>query len=205
MDLDDLKATWQAYEQKLDSTERVSRQLLAIVLRNRSNSTIEAMIRELRWASAILVAIVLLFAAIIAGNAFDYTRPLHYVPAVAYLLIAGTGLYFVKRHDTVLRRTTLPTHDLYHALQNLIRLRIRHTKWMERIWMLGMLAGSTIMLPNIARQFVKEGSWTSGLLVALLPVGITAVSVGLARLAGLFTDRHVNELRRQIEELEELR
>lgn len=204
MDLDEFKATWQVYGQKLDSTQRLSRQLINIVLHNRSRSTIDKMIRELQLAAGILLLIVLLFSAVILGNAFDYTRPLHFVPAVCYIVIAGTGLYFLNQHHNALRRTALHTHDLYQALSGLIRLRTRHTKLMGRVWMLGMLAGSMIMLPNIARKFPPE-SWITTLLIVLLPIGVTAVSIGLATMAGMFTDHYLDELHGQVEELEELR
>lgn len=204
MDLDDFKATWQAYEQKLDSTQRVSHQLLDMVLRNRSQGTVDKMIREVRLATGILLVIMLFFSAVLAGNPFDYTRSLHFVPAIFYLAIAGTGLYFLGQHRRALRRATLHTNDLYHALLTLTQLRVQHTKQMGRVWMLAMLAGSLIMMPVIARKFSPE-SWESALLIVLLPIGMTAVSIGLARVAGLFTDHHLDDLRQQVKELEELR
>lgn len=203
MDLDDFKATWQAYEQKLDSAQQSGQQLITIILRNQSKSTIDKMIRELRMAYVILIGIVLVFSAIIAGNAFDYTHPLHYVPACGYILIAGAGLYFTMRHNNDLRRTTLGTNNLHQALTELIQLRTRHTNLMSRVWIMGMLGGSMIMLPNIARKFSGEG-WIITGMVILLPIVVTAVSVGLARLAGLFTDHHGNELKEQMKELDEI-
>ncbi len=203
MDLDDFKATWQAYEQKLDSAQQSGQQLLTIILRNQSKSTIDKMIRELRMAYVILIGIVLVFSAIIAGNPFDYTHFLHYIPACGYILIAGTGLYFTMRHNNDLRRTTLGTNNLHQALTELIRLRTRHTELMSRVWIMGMLAGSMIMLPNIARKFSDEGWVTTGLLI-LLPIAVTAVSAGLARMAGLFTDHYRNELEEQVRELDQL-
>ncbi len=204
MDLDEFKATWQAYDQKLDSAQRLSQQVLAIVQRNRSTSTIDKMIREVRLPGAILLALVLFFSAVIAGNAFDYTRWVHYVPAICYVIIAATGLYFLMRHNNQLRRATLHTHDLHHTLTELIRLRTRHSTLMKWVWMLAMLAGSLIMLPIIARKFSPE-NWVYSLLIGLLPIGITALSIGLASLAGMFTDPYLDELREQVEELEELR
>lgn len=204
MDLDEFKATWQAYDQKLDSTQRLSQQVLGIVQRNRSRSTIDKMIREVRLPGAILLALVLFFSAVIVGNAFDYTRWVHYVPAICYVIIAGTGLYFLMRHNNQLRRATLHTHDLHHTLTELIRLRTRHSTLMKWVWMLAMLAGSLIMLPIIARKFSPE-NWVYFLLIGLLPIGITALSIGLASLAGMFTDPYLDELREQVEELEELR
>ena len=204
MDLDDFKTTWQAYEQKLDSTQRLSHQLLDLVLRNRSRSTIDKMIRELRLATSIMFSLVLFFIAVIVGNPFDYTRFLHFVPAFCYLIIAGAGLYFLRQHNSALRRATLHTHDLYQALSDLIQLRTRHTKQMERVWVLAMLAGSMVMLPVVIRKF-PEDSWTSTVLMVLVPIGMTIVSVGLSRMAGMFTDHHLDELREQVKELEELR
>lgn len=204
MDLDDFKATWQAYEQKLDSTQQLSHQLLDIMLRHRSQGTVDKMIREVRLATGILLVIMGFFSAVLAGNPFDYTRSLHFVPAICYLTIAGTGLYFLRQHSHALRQATLHTPDLYHALLALTQLRVQHTKQMGRVWILAMLAGSLIMLPVIARKFAPE-SWVSALLIVLLPIGITAVSIGLARVAGLFTDHHLSDLRQQVKELAELR
>ncbi|WP_338876527.1 hypothetical protein WBJ53_12845 [Spirosoma sp. SC4-14] len=203
MDIDELKATWKRHEQKLDSTERLSHQLLQLVLRNRSNGTIDNMIRELRLAFSVLTGLVLFFSAVLAGNPFDYTRPIHFLPAVCYLIIAVSGLYFLVKHRTDLQKTRLLTHDLYHALADLILFRAQHTKLMKRVWMLAMLAGSMIMVPVIARKFTD--GWQNTLLVILFPMVLTAVSIGLATLAGMFTDRYLTELKGQLQELEELR
>jgi|GEM_PF-4455852 len=202
MDLDELKSTWKSYEQKLASTERLSHQLLQIVLQNRSNSTIDTMIRELRLAFAILSGLVLFFSAVLAGNPFDYTQPLYFLPAVCYLIIALAGLYFSVQHRNNLQKTRLLTHNLHQALTELIRFRTQHTKLMKWVWMLAMLAGSMIMLPTVARKF-SEG-WINTLLIILFPIGLTIVSIGLAMLVGMFTDRHLAELKGQLRELEEL-
>ncbi|WP_460910724.1 hypothetical protein [Spirosoma areae] len=202
INLDEFKATWQAYDQKLDSTQQLSQQVLAIVQRNRSTSTIDKMIRELRLPGAILLTLVVFFSAVIAGNPFDYTQWIHYLPAVCYTLIAATGLYFLLHHNSDLRRTTLHTHDLHHALTDLIRLRTRHSALMKCVWLLAMLAGSMIMLPIVARKFAEAG-WLYSLLIVLLPIGLTAVSIGLASLAGMFKDRYLDELREQVKELED--
>jgi hypothetical protein len=203
MDLDEFKITWKTYEQKLDSTERLGQKLLQIVLQNRSKSTIDKMIQDLRLAFAILIGIILFFTAVIAGNAFDYTKPVHYIPACCYLVIAGVGLYFSFQHRANLRKTRLLTHDLYQALLDLIQFHTHHTKLMKRVWMLAMLSGSMVMLPAIAHKFSE--TWMNTLLIILLPIGLTSLSIGLATLAGMFTDPYLDELRGQLKELDELR
>lgn len=201
MDLDELKATWQAYDQKLDSTQRLSQQVLAIVRRNRSKSTIDKMMHEVRLPGAILLVLVFFFSAVIAGNAFDYTQLVEYVPTVCYVIIAATGFYFLMGHNNELRRAGLHTHDLHYALTELIRLRIRHSTLMKWVWMLAMLTGPMSMLPVVARKFAGE-NWVYSLLIVLLPIGLTALSIGLASLAGLFTDHYLAELQEQVNELE---
>jgi len=203
MDIDEFKTTWQAYDQKLDSTYQLGHKLLTIVLQNRSKSTIDKMIRDLRLPGIILLTLVLFFSAVVAGNPFDYTQLVEYVPAVCYLGIAGTGLFFLIRHNNDLRQTTLPSRDMHHALTDLIRLRIRHTTLMKRVWMLAMLAGPMVLLPIVARKFADAG-WMYTLLLVLLPIGITAISIGLASVVGLFKDHYLTELRVQLNELEEI-
>ncbi|MBD2700267.1 hypothetical protein IC229_06460 [Spirosoma sp. BT702] len=202
LNLDDFKAAWQKYEQKLDANQQSMHHILAIVQRNRSRSTLDKMIREIRLPGVILFILVWFFVAVIAGNAFDYTDTIQYVPAGCYVLIAATGFYFLMKHLATLRRTTLPTHDLRQALITLIQLRIRHSTLMKWVWILAMLAGSMIMLPTVVRRFASNGWLYTGLIVGV-PIVITSLSVGLASLAGMFKDRYLVELRAQVDELDE--
>lgn len=203
MELDEFKMIWKAYDQKLDATQQLGQKLLQLTLQNRSQSTIDKMLRELRPVFAILSGVVVFFSAVIAGNAFDYTRPIHYVPACLYMIVAIVGLYRSMQHRNNLRNKQLLTHDLYQTLTDIITLRLRHTKLMKWVWMSIMLAGSMVMLPTIARK-LPEG-WLNTLFLLLIPIGLTTLSVGLASIAGMFNDPYVDELREQMNELETLR
>ncbi|GAB4045102.1 hypothetical protein [Spirosoma litoris] len=202
MDLDDFKQTWQAYDQKLEQTQQLGRQLLDIIQRERSKNSIDKMIRELQRVSVILLAIIVIFSAIVAGNPFDYTEPIHFAPALGYILLAVFGLISSRRHMNSLRQTTLFSDNLFRSLTELIRLREQHTRLMSRVWVLGMLAGAMIMLPTIARKYTESG-WIATLLIGLFPLGLTLVSAWLAKVIGLFTDHYLNELREQVKELAE--
>jgi hypothetical protein len=203
MELDEFKMIWKAYDQKLDATQQLGQKLLQLTLQNRSQHTVDKMLRELRPVFAILSGVVVFFSAVIAGNAFDYTRPIHYVPACLYMIVAIAGLYVSIRHRNNLRNTQLLTHDLYQTLTDIIALRLRHTRLMKWVWMSIMLAGSMVMLPTIARK-LPEG-WLNTLFLLLIPIGLTTLSVGLASIAGMFNDPYVDELREQMNELETLR
>ena len=204
MDLDEFKIMWQAYDRKLDSTQQLGHQLLNEIQRDRSRSTLDKMMRESRFAAVIMIAIVLLFSAIILGNPFDYTQSIHYVPAVCYSIIAGIGLLFLLRHTSDLSRVSLHSSNLYQTLTELIRVRSQHTKLMTCVWIGGMLAGSLIMLPTVARKFTDQGL-VGIILTVALPISLIILALGLAKITGFFTDRYLNELREQVNELEELR
>lgn len=204
MNLEEFKVMWQAYDRKLDSTQQLGHQLLNRIQRDRSRSTLDKMLREARFATVIMMAIVFLFSAIVLGNPFDYTQSIHYVPAVCYSIIAGTGLFFLLHHTSDLGRVTLHSGNLYQTLTELIRIRSQHTKLMAGVWIGGMLAGSLIMLPTVARKFADQG-WAGILLTVGLPLGVIIIALGLAKITGFFTDRYLNELREQVNELEELR
>lgn len=203
MELDEFKMIWKAYDQKLEATQQLGQKLLQLMLQNRSQHTVDKMLRELRPVFAILSGVVVFFSAVIAGNAFDYTRPIHYVPACLYMIVAIVGLYMSIQHRNNLRNTQLLTHDLYQTLTDIIALRLRHTRLMKWVWMSIMLAGSMVMLPTIARKLPE--SWLNTLFLLLIPIGLTTLSVGLASIAGMFNDPYVDELREQMNELETLR
>lgn len=203
MELDEFKMIWKAYDQKLEATQQLGQKLLQLTLQNRSQHTIDKMLRELRPVFAILSGVILFFSAVIAGNAFDYTRPIHYVPACLYMIVAMAGLYMSIQHWNNLRNKQVLTHDLYQTLTDIITLRLRHAKLMKWVWVSIMLAGSMVMLPVIARKLPE--SWLNTLFLLLIPVGITTVSIGLASMAGMFNDPYVDELRAQRKELETLR
>ncbi|GAB3989655.1 hypothetical protein GCM10028807_15030 [Spirosoma daeguense] len=202
LDLEKFKAVWKTYESKIESTQEASRHILTIVRRNQSQSTLDKMIREIRLPGAILFGLVCFFTAVVAGNPFDYTETIHYVPAGCYVLIATTGFYLLMRHLATLRRTTLTANNLRNSLAELIRLRRRHTALMKWVWLLAMLAGSMIMLPTIIRRFAGNG-WLYTVLIVGIPLAITALSVGLASLVGMFKDPYLDELQLQLNELDE--
>lgn len=204
MDLDEFKLTWLAYDRKLDQTQQLGQQLLTSIQRDRSKNTIDKMIRELQVMYAILLGIIFIFTAIVAGNPFDYTQPIHFIPALCYIILAGFGLFASIRHKNRLRQTTLSSQNMLRSLTELIRLREQHTRLMSRVWVLGMLAGAMIMLPAITRRYAESG-WVATLLIGLFPIGLTLLSAWLAKVIGLFTDHYLSDLREQVRELEELK
>lgn len=201
MDLDEFKLTWQAYEHKLDQTQQLGQKLLGVIQRERSKNTIDKMIRELQRVYVILFGIVLIFSAIVVGNPFDYTQPIHFIPSIGYILLAVVGLIVSTRHMNELRKTTLSSQSLIQSLTELIRLREQHTRLLSRVWIGGMLAGAMIMLPAIARRYAESG-WIATLLITLFPIGLTFLSAWLAKTIGLFTDRYLSELQEQLKELD---
>ena len=73
MNLDELKSTWKAYDEKMLASQKLSERVVFMMLKDRSKSTLAKMERNLAFSGLIMSAVVHFLTAAISGNPFDYT------------------------------------------------------------------------------------------------------------------------------------
>ncbi len=90
MNLEELKATWSSYNQKLAVSKRLNEQLIQSMLKERSRSRISKLRTENIFLLIYMLAVLIFLAAIFMGNPFDFTYVWQYIPYG--MLAVGVGM-----------------------------------------------------------------------------------------------------------------
>ncbi|MGA0560609.1 hypothetical protein ACO2Q8_28345 [Larkinella sp. VNQ87] len=205
MNLDELKATWQAYDEKIRSSQRLSEQMIRLMIKDRSKGTLANMARSLQRAGIIMTAVLLFFTAAILGNAFDYTSWYMYIPSVLYIGLATVALAVVVRTRRALSRVTLNQQNLYDSLTTVLHWHERAQATLSRVWMLCMLAGFLFGVSMVARKFETYGPTKVALFLGM-QLTLILLIYGAARwLLNVFEDTHGKALREDLHELDQLK
>ncbi|MFD1140413.1 hypothetical protein ACFQ4C_04810 [Larkinella insperata] len=205
MNLDELKSTWKAYDDKLLASRQLNERMILLMLKDRSKGTLARMARHLQLAGIVMTAVIVFFSAAIVGNAFDYERWYLYIPSVFYIGLATVALMIVVKTYYNLSRVSLNQHTLYDSLKTVLQWHEKAQSALSKVWMLCILAGFMFTFSMIARKFE-----TYSPLKISLTLGAQAALVllfyGLARwLFNAFEDQIGQELRENIQELEQVK
>jgi len=108
MNLEELKATWQDYDQKLIATRTINEKIIMSMMREKSASTLSKM-RRMCLHTILLMGVIIWFSSMsIIYNAFDYEYKLQFLPLILYVIVA---VIFVVYH---LRKYMHSKVDLYN-------------------------------------------------------------------------------------------
>jgi hypothetical protein len=194
MNLDELKQTWQHYDQKLAAVNQINDKLIKSMIRARSGSTLAKISRDSLLTMALMAAVSGFCALAIAYNAFDYQYTLQYLP-LAFMGLASGIFFILLCKEFSLGQTELHKDNLTEALRKVL---VEHEKFMvshRRLAVIILSAGMLWPVGNLTRMIETKGLFPAlGLLLGILAVQV--VLVLLARKAGAFKDR------RELEEFE---
>src|ERR671921_226196 len=109
MNIDELKTEWKQYNQKLAVSQRLNEHLIQSMLRERSRSRVSKIRRECIVLMILMCINLVLFAAIFAGNHFDFKYALQFIPYG--LLTLGAVLAIISLIKT-LRRLNVNTNTV---------------------------------------------------------------------------------------------
>ncbi|GAB3342556.1 hypothetical protein GCM10027299_57470 [Larkinella ripae] len=204
MNLDELKSTWQAYDEKILASQHLSERLVFLMLKDRSKSTLARMQRNLRFAGSIMTGVILFFSAAIVGNAFDYTRWYFYIPSVLYISLALAALIVVGQNYHSLSRVSLSRQNLHESLTTVLQRHEKAQAALTKIWILCLLAGFLFTVSMIARKFeaysVLKISVVLGAQVVLILL-LFSIAHWIFR---AFDDKLGQELKENLRELDHL-
>ena len=205
MNLDELKSTWKAYDEKMLASQKLSERVVFLMIRDRSKSTLAQMERNLKVAGLIMTAVVFFFSAAIAGNAFDYTSWYFYIPSVLYIGLALFAITVVVKNYRHLSRVSLSQQNLYDSLTTVLRWHEKTQAALARVWLLCMMSGFLFGVSMVARKFETYGT-TKVILMLGGQALIILVLYALARwVFAVFEDRLGKELTENIQELDQLK
>ena len=119
MTLDELKTPWQQYNQQLAVSKKLNEQVLLSMLKERSTSRVSKIRRESFMLLLVLGLEMVLLAAIIIGNPFDFKYQLQFIPYA--LLGIGILMAIFSLFKTIQNFDVTITNDGLSAfLQNTI-------------------------------------------------------------------------------------
>src|SRR5690606_41954260 len=97
MNLEELKATWKDYDQKLVATRAINEKIIMSMMREKSSSTLSK-IRRMCLYTILLMGVIIWFCIMsIIYNAFDYNYKLQFLPLVLYVIVATIFIvYFIR-------------------------------------------------------------------------------------------------------------
>jgi len=204
MNLDDLKTSWNTIDAKLQTSQLLSEQMVISMIRTQSNSTVSSATRKLRNVTLFFCGLLVLFAAILLGNPFDYTQWFEYAPSVLYALVIIAGLKVVISANQAITAVPLVKSNLRDSLQKVIYIQQRYQDTMDKVWKISMAAGFLIGVSLLVRNFDTYGL-TKWLLIVAAQALTVLVLFGIAKfMFSQFPDRTLSDLQMHLNELEEL-
>lgn len=205
MNLNELKATWKTYDDKIQASQKLTEQAVFQMIRDRSKGTLAKMAQSLRMAGLIMSAVVVFFSASIAGNAFDYPHWYFYIPSGLYMALAMVALIVVVRTHRQLSRVNLSQQNLYESLKTVLREHETAQAVLSKVWPLCMMAGFLFAVSMVARKFEAYGT-TNVVLFLSAHVALILLLYAIARwIFRAFDDQLGQELQEHIRELDQLK
>src|SRR5215218_5103284 len=80
MNIDEIKAEWKRYNQRLEVSQRLNEKLVLSMLKERSRSRVSKIRRNNIIYMVLMILNLILLAAIFAGNPFDFKYKWQYIP-----------------------------------------------------------------------------------------------------------------------------
>ncbi|HYG38559.1 MAG TPA: hypothetical protein VD908_08075 [Cytophagales bacterium] len=201
MNLEELKVTWQEYDQKLKATKSINEKIILNMIRDRSGSILSVMRRN-GLLTIVLMAVIIWFCMMsIIYNAFDFEYKLQFLPLVIYVVVAVIFIiYLIKAYIN-------SQVDLYkdNLKESLIKVIATHEKFMSVNLKLGMMflfAAFLYLLSASFKTFQNEGI-LKGLIFFAGGIIVNVTLLYVAKLMGAFKDHYGNKLKSQLKELED--
>ncbi|RRB02785.1 hypothetical protein [Larkinella rosea] len=204
MNLDELKSTWKAYDEKMNAGQKLSEQLIFLMIKDRSEGTLAKMERKLLRASILMTAVIAFFSAAIIGNAFDYTHWYFYIPAGMYILLAVVALTVAVKNYRQLNRVNLSRRNLHDSLKTVLNWHEKAEATLSRIWLLCMLSGFLFAVSMVARKWESYSITKISLFLGFQALLILLLYAVARWIFTVFEDKIGKELREHMQELEQL-
>ena len=205
MNLDELKTTWKEYDRKLQSTQAINEKIISSMIADRSKSRFVKVRRQyilgLTWMFICLAFGVL----VIVTNPFDYDANIQFIPMVIFvsgLVILIGGL--ISR-CMELKKITFSHNNIAGALKKVISVYEKPRRYLYYTVIMFLFSQVFLFpLSFVPRNIEAMGLWPA-LAERLIPISIAVIMVFVAYKLGAFKQRHVDNFREDLSELEELK
>lgn len=203
MNLEELKTAWQVYNKKILAVETINERLIESIIKERSVSRISAIKKQYNGYFIVLVAELIVLAAILTGNPFDFKYKLQFVPYV--LLIIGVLVAFFNLLK-VYRKLNAPASasNIGSFLKNILHMYDQNKTFEKWFGLIFLSAGFAIPLSFLPQKIERNGLSNAMIETGAMMAG-TLLFYFLAFKFGAFKDRNKENLAKDLAELNELK
>ena len=202
MNLEDLKAAWQVYDQKLQSSKAINEKIIISMIRERSNSRISTIKRENTLLLLLMFLECCFLIAIFAGNPFDFDYLWQYLPYL-FLLVGNLMAIIVLFKVYQMIKTEITDANLSFFLQNLIDGYEKNKKaegWFGAI----MFVSGCLTIFSFLPHKLANKTLPMAIVDTLIPLFICIAIYFAAFKLGAFKNRKSEAFKKDLKELEEL-
>lgn len=172
MILNELKASWQAYDTHVTARPLLPSDALHRAIHHRSRSRL-AYLSRLQLVSVVLNMLwVILLAMVVATNPFGFAHPAQLLPFGALAVCISVVVFFSARSYRQMQQVNMSHQHLERALRQVIAL--FEQPWTHLRWTVALLMSAAAMLPlSFLPAYIQWlGFWpavagTAGLVAAL--------------------------------------
>ncbi|GLU51667.1 hypothetical protein [Dyadobacter frigoris] len=204
MNLDELKMNWKTLDEKFSATQKLTEQMVFSMMKEQSKSTITKIQNRLKRTSYFFIGLLILFAAILAGNPFDYFHVYEFIPTILYISLVFAALKIIFQEIHNIQKITLTKSNLRESLQKIIALQERFKIVMDNVWKISMSIGFLFGLSLMVRNFEKYGLFKSGLLVAGFAFVVLSMFILAKSIFKKLPDANTEELKVNLAELDSI-
>jgi glucan phosphoethanolaminetransferase (alkaline phosphatase superfamily) len=203
MNIEELKTEWKQYNQKLALSERLNERLIQSMLRERSRSRVSKIRRDSVILMVLMFINLIFFAAIFAGNPFDFRYTVQFVPYG--LLTIGAVLAILSLVKTLRRfNMNMNTVNLHSFLTTTITEYEKNKKVESWFGIIICSGGLLTVFSFLPRKLENSGLWPAlGETAISLLITITIYFVAFK--LGAFKNRKKEGFENDLKELNEMK
>jgi uncharacterized membrane protein len=203
MTIEELKAEWRQYNQKLVFSQRLNERLILSMLKERSRSRISGIRRKNWFYMAWMIVTLVFLGGVFAGNPFDFKYTWQYIPygmVMVGVILAIISLINSLRNFTVdINKANLDTF-----LKRTIEEYEKNKKIQAGFGIIMLLAGISSVFSFLPKKLEHKELWPALGETALM-IGITLLIYFLAFKFGAFKNRKKEAFENDLKELNELK
>lgn len=204
MNIDDLKATWQQYDQKLQASQTLNERLIQSIITEKSQSRLARVQNHFTMGSLLTLFWLTLSIAILAGNPFDYQSIYEYAPVALLTLSFVAMLLLMGKTIIQLKKINLSETDLAKALRQIISVYSKPRKFLKYTVIIMFSASLLFPLSFLPRK-LSHSSLGEAIADTAAPMAISLILYFIANKLGAFEDVSGQRFKQYLRELEELK
>ena len=203
MNIEELKTEWKQYNQKLALSERLNERLIQSMLRERSRSRVSKIRRDSVILMVLMFINLIFFAAIFAGNPFDFRYTVQFIPYG--LLTIGAVLAILSLVRTLRRfNVNMNTVNLHSFLATTIIGYEKNRKMESWFGVILFSGGLLTVFSFLPRKVENNGLWPAlGETAISLLITITIYFVAFK--LGAFKNRKKEGFENDLKEMNEMK